>query len=204
MSEPSDQPKAVDLVEEEHVEEDETDHVPDFINKILENPVLLPGENEDDFIDVFKGLEFNDLGRAKTHYEYMLIAEATKLWMDLQRLDCMEKAIVMNERRPAAEAFLRKAVGISASRAADKYFVDASYKEQTDEEFESAGYAPEAIEAEAYRRAMPSLGVIHRQKSADRKALMSFLKELASRLSSRDPNKKLSRPASTRSSRKAD
>ena len=79
MSEPSDQPKAVDLVEEEHVEEDETDHVPDFINKILENPVLLPGENEDDFIDVFKGLEFNDLGRAKTHYEYMLIAEATKL-----------------------------------------------------------------------------------------------------------------------------
>ena len=62
-------------------------------------------------------------------------------------------------------------MGISASRAADKYFVDASYKEQTDEEFESAGYAPEAIEVEAYRRAMPSLGVIHRQKSATARLL---------------------------------
>jgi hypothetical protein len=61
------------------------------------------------------------------------------------------------------------------------YFGDLAYNEMVDNHFEAGGFAPEAVEGEAYLEAMQSLAVIHSQKAADRKALFKILKELEAR-----------------------
>jgi hypothetical protein len=75
--------------------------------------------------------------------------------------------------------------------SATKYFADPAFKAKADKAFEEAGYPPDALEGEAYARALPSLSVIHRQKAVNRKALFSILKELESRYASRHPEKRM-------------
>jgi hypothetical protein len=189
----SDELEEINLAEEENEEEDENDYIPRFIRKVLDNPQLLPREIRTDFLGVFEDFEFTHLGRAKTTLEYILVNEATKLTLSLQHLDRIEKAIIANQQRPAVESLFRKAhnLKISAGLTADKYFADPVFRARSDEEFEAAGYAPDALEGEAYLRALPSLAVFHRQKAADRKALFGILKELESRYASRHREKKM-------------
>jgi hypothetical protein len=196
-------PQEIDALEEEY---DETDYTPNFIQKMLANPEMLPYGSEADFESIFEEIEFNHLGRAKTTHEYILVNEATKLITSLRQLERIEKTIIANQRRPVVEAWFRKSMGVSASLSADKYFFDPKFRKLADQEFEAAGYAPDAIEGEAYLRALPSLTILHRQKAADRKALIGILKELESRFSSRDREKKMSvkRPRSKSSESEVD
>ena len=58
-----------DLEETETEDEegfDDTDYTPRFINRLLENPPLLPNESRDEFWQVFEDFESTDLGHAKT------------------------------------------------------------------------------------------------------------------------------------------
>jgi hypothetical protein len=189
----SDELQEVNLAEEENEEEDENDYIPRFIRNVLDNPQLLPREIRADFVGVFEDFEFTHLGRAKTTFEYVLVNEATKLTLSLQHLDSVERAILVNQQRPAVEGLFRKThnLGISAGVRAEKYFADPAFKAMSDKEFTAAGYAPDALEGEAYLRALPSLAVIHRQKAANRKALFSILKDLESRYASRHREKKM-------------
>jgi hypothetical protein len=192
-------------IEEVH-EDDDDDYTPDFIKKVLENPELQPYGSSGNFGSIFEAFEWNDLGRAKTTHEFILVNEATKLWLNLQRLDRIEKSILINQRRPAVEALFRKSTGVAGGPPGEKYFLDPTFQEQANKGFEAFGFAPDALEGEAYLRAMPTLGVIHRQKAADRKALFHILKEIESRYASRHREKKMAiiKPAPKSSKQKAD
>ena len=119
-----------------------------------------------------------------------MVCEATKLVLALQHLDRVEGAILANQQRPAVESLFRKThqgaamkhaegtVRLDAISNAKRYFRDQAFKENADQAFEAAGYAANALEGEAYLRALPSLAVIHRQKVANRKVLFSILKDL--------------------------
>lgn len=183
---------------------DDTDYeVPTFINKVLRNPELLPPEFREDFEGLFERFEFTHIGRAKTTTEYLLVNEATKLALTLEKLGRVETTILANQRRPAVESLFRKThegaamknaeAGIRASAisSATRYFSDPAFRAKADTQFEAAGYGPDALEGEAYLRALPSLTVIHRQKATIRKDLFKILKDLEARYASRHPEKKL-------------
>jgi hypothetical protein len=189
--------------EQEEEELDDEDYTPSFIKTVLDNKDLLPREFRENFLTVFEDFEYTDRGRAKTPLEFVLVSEATKLTLALQHLDHIENIIVLNQQRPAAESLFRKthkgaamrgagaAIDIEATSSATKYFTDPAFKATADKAFEAAGYAPGALEGEAYLRVLPSLAMIHRQKTANRKALFSILKELEKRYASRPREKKI-------------
>jgi hypothetical protein len=189
----SDDPREVNPVEEENEAEDENDYTPRFIRKVLDHPQLLPREIRADFVGVFEDFEFSHLGRAKTTFEYVLVNEAAKLVLNLQYLERIERTILINQQRAAAEALFRKTHvgGMSPGMKVEHYFGDPVFKAKSDKEFEEAGYAPDALEDEAYLRALSSLAVIDRQKAANRKALFTILKDLETRYASRHPEKKM-------------
>jgi hypothetical protein len=196
----SDEPQTSVLVEGDNEEElDDNDYTPHFIRTMLDNDQLLPR----DFLHIFERFEYSHLGRAKTTVEFILVNEATKLTLNLQHLDRVETTILVNQQRPAVESLFRKTHEGAAMRNVEaginsvailnaaKYFADPAFKASADKAFEVAGYAPNALEGEAYLRALPSLAVIHRQKAANRKALFSILKELESRYASRHCEKSM-------------
>jgi hypothetical protein len=182
---------------------DDDDYVPGFIDKLLKNPSLLPPEYREDFGSVFEEFECTHLGRAKTALEYILVNEATKLVLNLERYERMKGAIFLNEQRAAVETLFRKThdgaamqnagPGLRAVAHLDakKYFSDQTFKAKADRTFEAAGYAPDAIEGETFLRALPSLSVIEKQIASAQKRLIGILKELEARYSSRDKEKKM-------------
>jgi hypothetical protein len=93
---------------EEEEDLDDNDYAPAFIDKLLKNPALLPPEYRENFESVFEELEYTHLGRAKTALEYILVNEATKLVLNLERYERMKGAIFLNEQRAAVEALFRK------------------------------------------------------------------------------------------------
>jgi hypothetical protein len=197
----SDAIAATETQNEEEV--DDNDYEPHFIVKLLRNPDLLPREYREDFNYVFEDFEFTHDGRAKTAVEYVLVNEATKLTLSIAHLDRMESAILINQERPGVESLFAKTHEAAAMQGAEagirsaaiisaqKYFADPVFRVQADRAFEAAGYAPAAMEGEAYLRALPALGVIHRQKAANRKALFNILRDLETRYSSRHPEEKM-------------
>jgi hypothetical protein len=201
----SDEPQANMPAEADNEEElDDNDYTAHFLQKVLANPQLLPREFQEDFACLFEDFEFTYIGRAKTTtFEYILVNEATKLTLSLQHLDRAERTILVNQQRPAVESLFRKthegaamrnaegAIHSAAILNATKYFADPVFKAKADKAFEAAGYAPDALEGEAYLRALPSLAVIHRQKATNRKALFNVLKDLESRYASRHPEKSM-------------
>ena len=135
--------------------------------------------------------------------EYILVNEATKLTLSLEHLDRVEGAILINHQRPAVQSLFRKihegaalknaeaAIHADAVLKATKYFDDPVFKAKADQAFEAAGYAPNALDGEAYLLAQRSLAVIHRQKAANRKSLFGILKDLEARYASRHPEKSM-------------
>ncbi len=199
--------KAEDITTEETQEAekelDDYDYTPPFIDKLLKNLALLPPEYREDFESVFERFEFTHLGRAKTELEYILVNEATKLVLNIERYERVKGAIFLNEQRPAVESLFRKThegaamqnagAGLRAAAHLDgqKYFSDPAFRTKADAAFEAAGYAPGALEGETFLRALPSLSVIERQIASAQKRLIGILKELEARYSSRDEEKKM-------------
>lgn len=182
---------------------DDNNYAPGFVEQLLRNPNSLPRNFREDFVRIFESFEWTHHGRAKTAIEYMLVTEATKLVLTLTHLDQMEDAILLHQQRPAVESLFCKThegaamqnveAGIRSAAVlrANEYFADPAFRLMADKSFEAAGYAPNALEAEAYLRAQPSLAIIHRQKAITRKALFNILKDLETRYSSRHPEKEM-------------
>ena len=194
--------KDIDAAEAENEEGlDEHDYTPSFIKKLFDEPNRLPPEYREEFGCTFDEFEYMHSGRAKTKLEYILVAEATKLTLSIGRYERMKGAILLNQQRPAAENLFRKThesaamknaeVGLRAAAqvSAKKYFSDAAFKANADQTFEAAGYAPDAIEGEAFLRALPSLAVIERQIASAQKRLFAMLKDLEVRYASHHSDK---------------
>jgi hypothetical protein len=126
----------------------------------------------------------------------------------------MEDTILLNQQRPAVESLFRRThegaamqnveAGIRSAAiiSANKYFADPAFRLAADKGFEAAGYAPDALQGEAYLRAQSSLAIIHREKAVNRKALFNILKDLETRYLSRHPEKKMVIPKSQLNSAK--
>jgi hypothetical protein len=178
-----------DLEETETEDEDgfdDTDYTPRFINRLLQNPPLLPNESRDEFWQVFEDFEYIDLGRAKTVTEYMLVYSATVLTWEVMRYDRMKIALMRNQQRPALESLFRKThEGAAANQNAKEWFVSPASRAAAARNFEAAGYAPEAVEAEAFQRSLAALAIIERLIASAQKRLLVFLKDLEKRYGAR-------------------
>jgi hypothetical protein len=190
-----------EIAEAEHevseVELDDDDYMPYFIKCVLENPPVLPNEKPGEFVLLFEQFEYSHLGRAKTVAEYTIVFNATTLTWELMRYHRMKVAILLNHQRGAVESLFRKThegasmagaesgLRAMASVNADQWFGDAAYRARAAKLFEAAGYASNAVEAEAFQRSLPTLATIDRLIASAQKRLTSFLKDLERRYGSR-------------------
>jgi len=98
------------------------------------------------------------------------------IW-NLQRLERMRVGIIRHLHPAAVAALLRRTSKYgdaepssiayqTASAEADAYFTSEEGKKQMLERFAGSGYAPDAIEIEAFQQALPHLAIIDRQISA--------------------------------------
>jgi hypothetical protein len=65
------------------------------------------------------------------------------------------------------------------------YFTSDADKKKVLERFAKAGYAPDAVEVEAFERALPQITNLNRQQNVARQQLLAFLKEIDLRNSRR-------------------
>ena len=176
---------------------DDGDDTPEFIERLLKNPPILPGECQGEFEQLFEKFEYTHLGRAKTVVESILVFNATTLTWELIRYHRMKVAIQLNQQRGALESLFRKThegaamagaeagLRAMASVKAGEWFGHPAHRERAAKRFEAAGYAPNAVEAEAFQRSLVALATIDRLIASAEKRLMSFLKELESRYGAR-------------------
>jgi hypothetical protein len=66
-----------------------------------------------------------------------------------------------------------------------EYFTSEDAKKQMLERFANAGYAPDAVEVEAFERALAQFTNLNQQKTVARRQLLAFLKEIDRRNSRR-------------------
>ena len=188
-----------EIIEEREEEEelDDDDYMPDFIRSLLERLPLLPNETEAEFMQVFCSFEYMGTSRAKTVGEYVLVYSITLLTWEVIRYARMKIALMLNQQRSAVEAMFRKThegaamegaasgLRIAGNQSANGWFADPASRAQSAKNFEAAGFAPNAVEADAFMRALPSLATIERLMESAQKRLMAFLKDLEKRYGSR-------------------
>jgi hypothetical protein len=188
---------------EEHL--DDSDYEPDFVKNLRKNPPLLGNECQVDFEMIFESYEFTHSGRAKTDAEYLLVYQASVLTMQLIRYERMKVAIVSNQRPPAAESLFRRThdkkaeskdelseARATARESSSMYFADPEYRKKLASKLEKAGYSSEAVDAEAFLRALHPLATIDRLIASAEKRLMTIIKKLEGCYASRDPEMKMS------------
>jgi hypothetical protein len=172
------------------------ERIPFFIRKQLENPPLLPGESKSEFNSLFREIEFSAEGGQKTAADYAVDYQATGLIWNLQRIDRMMVALIRHMHPAAVAALLRHSSefgdaepGSLAYRTARAealaYFTSEVDKKKVLERFANAGYAPDAVEVEAFERALPQITNLNRQQNVARQQLLAFFKRIDLRNSRR-------------------
>ena len=160
----------------------------DVLTRLLDTPQLLPHENPKEFHQLFNSFEV--YGKAQTARDYMAVYQATVLTWDILRYYEMRIAVLSSHQRPALESLLRKTNAVAAMKGAEpmmrveadqkatKWFADPASRPAMMKTFELAGYPPNAVQAEAFMRALPSLAQIDRLIVSAQKRLDVFLKDL--------------------------
>jgi hypothetical protein len=126
---------------------------------------------------------------AKTAADYEIIYQATDLIWNLQRLERMRVRIMRHFHPAAVAALLRHVSGYGHAEPgsvaykavhadARDYFTSEELKKHWHDKFAAAGYAPDAVEIEAFQQALPQIAIIERQVAAAQRRLMAFLKEI--------------------------
>jgi hypothetical protein len=180
----------------ENGSETEPQRIPFFIRKQLEDPPVLPGESKREFNILFREIEYSAEGGQKTAADHMIDYEATKLIWNLQRVDRMIVAVIRHMHPAAVIALARRtskygeaepgsvAHQLAYAEALD-YFTSEDTKKTLLERFANAGYAPDAVEVEAFELALAQITSLNRQQTAARQQLLAFLKEIDRRNSRR-------------------
>jgi hypothetical protein len=165
--------------------------IPDVILKLLSKPPLLPTESVPEFLEIFES--FTKAIPLRNVLDYYLVFDITVLTFEVIRYRRMKIAILKNLERPVVEGFFRKThegsamrgaselVAIEASQKAGKWMSDAAYRKTALKSFEVAGYGQDAVEAEAFVRALPETSSIERLIVSAQRRLNAFLKELTER-----------------------
>ncbi len=184
---------------------DDNDYRPDFIQKDLDNPPILPGEDPHDFLVIFESIEFGNFskGRPKTDTEYSLVWQATTLSWELKRWEKMKLKIISSQGRPAAEAVFRRTLHVmvpegdvedpkaAARELGYRYFASPDLRSSYDKTLEKAGYGSGAVDAEICLRSLPSLTTIEKLVAGLNRRLSNIRKELNQAYASRDPEEEM-------------
>jgi hypothetical protein len=187
-------------VNDEPVQEDDSDRTPWFIQKMIDDPPVLPGESAEAFVGVFQSFELSEGEPPTTDAEYLLVYQATMVTWELLRLERTKVKVLKYQGRFAAEVVYRKSyesltgeadskgVAGAARKWGERYFADPEYRKAFAAKLEAAGYGADAVEAEAFRRSLPSIAQIERLIASSEKRLLNILKRLDAL---RDPKAKL-------------
>jgi uncharacterized protein YdiU (UPF0061 family) len=176
--------------------EAQPERIPFFIRRQLDNPPVLPGESKSEFNILFREIEYSAEGGEKTAADYAVDYQATVLIWNLQRIDRMMVAVIRHMHPAAVAALLRRSseygepergslAYLTAHGEALAYFTSEADKKKVLERFAKAGYAPDAVEVEAFERALPQITNLNRQQNVARQQLLAFLKEMDLRNSRR-------------------
>jgi len=196
--------KVTDKALNEPVQEDEPDRTPRFIQKMIYDPPLLPGESADAFLGVFESFELSEGEPPDTVAEYLLVYQATMVTWELLRLERTKVKVLKYLGRFAAEAVYRKSheslTGDTDSKGSagaarkwgERYFADPEYRKVFAAKLEAAGYGADAVEAEVFLRYPQSIAELERLIANSEKRLLNILKRLDAL---RDPKAKLLRAA---------
>lgn len=169
--------------------DEQHDHLPGFFRRQLENPPILPGESKSEFTFLFGQIEYSAEGGEKTIADHAVDFQATVLLWNLQRIDRMIVAVIRHMRPAAVAALIRRSSkfgeaepGSVAYREAQAdaldYFTSPDAKKQILEKLKNAGYAPDAVEVEAFEQARAQISTLNHQQTVARRQLLTFLKEI--------------------------
>jgi hypothetical protein len=176
--------------------EEQPDPIPLFIRRQLDNPPILPGENAREFKNLFYQIEYSAEDRAKTAADYLMNYQATVLIWNLQRTERLIVAVIRHKQLPAVAALIRRTnksgecePGSVSYREAHEvaldYFSSEEVQKRLLQRFAKSGYAPDAVEVEAFEQAFPQLTILYRQQATAQRQLLVFLKEIDRRNSRR-------------------
>jgi hypothetical protein len=165
---------------------------PISIRRKLENPPLLPGESVREFNNIFRELDCSQEDRGKTAADYMIAYEATVLIWNQQRLERMRVSIIRHFHPAAIAALLRRTsknpdaepgsiAYMDAVADAGAFFSSEETKKQMLERFAAAGFAPDAVEVEAFQLALQQVANVDRQIRAAQKQMLAFFRQLERR-----------------------
>jgi hypothetical protein len=128
--------------------------------------------------------------------EYFLAAQICTKMQNVSRYEAMALELMQSQRRPALEDLFMKTEdptgldpSVSKSMAfknAHSWFSNSEYRASADKSFEVAGYRPNAIEVEAFRRSLPSLALLERLIASAQKSILTLMKELEKRCRDRE------------------
>jgi hypothetical protein len=193
MDQPTDQP-ITDQEEpvDETLEEDCFDgpgmiEIPKAIEALLKKPPLLPNESKSDFDRVYD--DFLDPLGPETVPEHWLVWNSAVLTWEVMRYRRMKVSYMLNQRRVAIGALIRRAFQSPSMRAVrkagsdiddniERYFSDRAYPPLVAEALEQAGYSVDAAEAETFARSLDGLLQIEKLIASAEKRLMLFFREM--------------------------
>jgi hypothetical protein len=122
--------------------------------------------------------------------------QATVLIWNLQRTERLIVAVIRHKQLPAVAALIRRTnksgecePGSVSYREAHEvaldYFSSEEVQKRLLQRFAKSGYAPDAVEVEAFEQAFPQLTILYRQQATAQRQLLVFLKEIDRRNSRR-------------------
>jgi hypothetical protein len=166
--------------------------LPSFIRKQLENPPNLPSENPQEFKTLFYEIEYSADGGEKSAADFAIDMQATVLMWNLQRTERMIVAVIRHMRLAAVVALVRRTTRYAEAEPGSiahgrlyaealEYFTSEDAKKRILEQFAKAGYAPDAVDVEAFEQALTQIAILNRQQTVARQQLLAFLKEIERR-----------------------
>ncbi|MGL9621328.1 hypothetical protein QRQ56_25245 [Bradyrhizobium sp. U531] len=191
-------------------DEEERDYMPDHIEQFLNNPPPRLGVNSSTFRRMFDDIcNCMPPHRPKSDAEFEAALNATVAYFRAAWLDRQMANLVKLHERPAAEALhlslqavvpptkkYKEDLERHAKEGAMDYFADPAYRTKFIESLERGGLGAEAVEAEAFRRAIPSLAVTERMRKSAIKEYEQALKVLKEAYALRDPEERMPLSAS--------
>jgi len=194
-----------DIYAELQEDEETRSYMPDYIEKRLNNPPPLLGVSSDEFRRIFDDIaDCMSPHRPKSDLEFDAVYIASLATARLRWLDRQIANLVKINQRPAAEDLYlglqavvpsskkdREDLMRDAKESAMDYFANPDHRKKFDAELDRGGFGAEAVETEAFKRAMPALSATERMRKSAMKERDQALKELKQAYSSRHPDQRM-------------
>ena len=112
--------------------------------------------------------------------------DCTILVWEVRRFRRMKIGVIRSHHRYAVETqFRRTHEGRVPKDAAQKYFSDPVFREESRKAFVAAGFSDDAVEVEAFSRSLTAVAAIERQIASAQKRIATFTKDLERRYAER-------------------